>query len=74
MSVRPEYLMNPPIEWIKHYRKKTIIQAIQVREPFDVETLEGTMHGNAGDYLARGAAGEFYPIKKEIFEQTYEAI
>lgn len=56
----------------KTYRKKTTIQAKQMSEPFTVETLEGTMKGQAGDYLAIGVKGEQYPIQKAIFEQTYE--
>jgi len=41
-------------------------------EPFEVETLEGTMRGGKGDYLCEGPAGEQWPIKKDIFEATYE--
>lgn len=38
----------------------------------DVLTLEGTMHGNVGDYLIRGVQGEFYFCKPDIFAATYE--
>ena len=38
-----------------------------------IETLEGTMSVNKGDYIIKGIAGEFYPCKPEIFEQSYEA-
>lgn len=38
-----------------------------------IETLEGTMKANAGDWIIRGVKGEFYPCKPEIFEATYEA-
>jgi hypothetical protein len=55
------------------YRKRpVIVQAIQINVPFTVETLEGTMRGNAGDYLIRGVNGEYYPCKPDIFEKTYE--
>ena len=37
-----------------------------------VPTLEGIMRFNRGDMLITGVAGEIYPCKKEIFEQTYE--
>ena len=39
-----------------------------------IETLEGVMKACEGDYIVRGVAGEFYPVKKEIFERTYEAV
>lgn len=36
-------------------------------------TLEGGMLVSPGDFVIRGVAGEFYPCKPEIFQQTYEA-
>ena len=39
-----------------------------------IETLEGQMRGNVGDWIIRGVAGEFYPCKHYIFEATYEKI
>ena len=39
-----------------------------------IETLEGTMSADAGDFIIRGVQGEFYPCKPEIFEKTYEAV
>lgn len=39
-----------------------------------VKTLEGDMHANVGDYVVRGVRGEFWPVKKDIFEETYEEI
>ncbi|RDW17037.1 hypothetical protein CWR48_15665 [Oceanobacillus arenosus] len=37
-----------------------------------IETLEGTMVGNGGDYIIKGVQGEIYPCKPGIFEKTYE--
>jgi hypothetical protein len=39
-----------------------------------IETLEGTMRGNGGDYIIKGVQGEIYPCKSEIFEATYEKV
>ena len=36
-----------------------------------VHTLEGDMKAHPGDYIVKGVDGEFYPVKKEIFEKTY---
>lgn len=41
---------------------------------FMIRTLEGDMRATYGDYIIRGVAGEFYPCKPDIFEQTYEEI
>ena len=37
-----------------------------------IPTLEGDMFASAGDFIIKGVAGEFYPCKPDIFEQTYE--
>jgi hypothetical protein len=39
-----------------------------------IETLEGDMLANKGDYIIKGVKGEFYPCKPDIFEMTYESI
>jgi len=57
------------------YRKKPIsIKAARIDEPFEVETLEGTMCGNAGDWLICGVMGEYYPCKPDVFALTYEKV
>ena len=40
----------------------------------EIDTLEGTMTAHIGDWIIQGVAGEFYPCKPAIFEQTYEAV
>jgi hypothetical protein len=39
-----------------------------------INTLEGTMLAQQGDYIIKGISGEFYPCKPDIFEQTYEPV
>lgn len=39
-----------------------------------IETLEGTMSANEGDYIIKGISGEFYPCKPDIFHKTYEEV
>lgn len=38
-----------------------------------IDTLEGVMLADFNDWIIRGVLGEFYPIKPEIFEATYES-
>jgi len=55
------------------YRKKpVIIDAVQLTESITIETLEGTMVGNVGDWLITGVNGEKYPCKDDIFQKSYE--
>lgn len=39
-----------------------------------IDTLEGVIYGNPGDFIIRGVQGEFYPCKPDIFDLTYEAV
>lgn len=39
-----------------------------------IDTLEGTMIANTGDYIICGINGEFYPCKPDIFEASYENV
>lgn len=39
----------------------------------EIKTLEGTMRASKGDWVIKGVKGEFYPIKDDIFRETYEA-
>lgn len=40
--------------------------------PILIETLEGEMTAQVGDWIIKGVKGEFYPCKPDIFEATYE--
>lgn len=37
-----------------------------------IQTLEGIMTAQVGDWIIQGVKGELYPCKPDIFEATYE--
>ena len=37
-----------------------------------IETLEGTMRADDGDWIICGVKGEIYPCKPDIFDKTYD--
>ena len=39
-----------------------------------IDTLEGRMRADVGDYIIKGLRGEFYPCKPDVFEKKYELI
>ena len=43
------------------------------RDGLKISTLEGTMKASIGDWIIKGVEGEYYPIKADIFQKTYEA-
>ena len=40
----------------------------------EINTLEGTMRADLGDWIIRGVKGELYPCKPDIFAATYEPV
>nr|WP_274458080.1 hypothetical protein [Fructobacillus sp. CRL 2054] len=56
-------------------RKKPVICEARIAEHTEyIETLEGTMKANIGDYIITGIKGEQWPVKSDIFKRTYEVI
>jgi len=39
-----------------------------------IQTLEGRMTAQSGDWIIRGVKGEIYPCKPDIFAHTYEPV
>lgn len=39
-----------------------------------IHTLEGTMTVNPGDWIVRGTKGEYYPVRGDIFRDTYDVV
>jgi len=57
--------------WWKYKQIPSIILATQLEEPIRIDTLEGTMIGNVGDWLLRDKNGKLRLCKDEVFSQTY---
>jgi hypothetical protein len=45
-----------------------------VERYLNIDTLEGYMKAQDGDWIIKGIKGEFYPCKPDIFEATYEEV
>lgn len=39
-----------------------------------IKTLEGVMLAKTGDYVVKGVRGEFWAVRQDIFEETYEKV
>jgi hypothetical protein len=51
-----------------------VIEAYQTDVEMEIETLEGVMKANKGDWIIKGVKGELYPCKPDVFEMTYEKV
>lgn len=59
------------------FRKKPVVIYAEQHlgpEPLKIDTLEGTMTANPGDWVITGVKGERYPCKPDIFAATYELV
>jgi hypothetical protein len=52
----------------------TVVSQDLLSKTLQIETLEGVMTANVGDYIIKGVKGELYPCKSDIFEMTYELV
>lgn len=43
-----------------------------VKRCVEINTLEGVMVAQVGDWIIRGIKGELYPCKPGVFAETYE--
>lgn len=59
---------------MKFVKKPVVVEAYQTEVELKIETLEGIMTANPGDWIITGVEGEQYPCKPDIFEKTYTLI
>lgn len=55
-------------------KKPVIVDAYRTDIELDIQTLEGVMHAEPGDWIITGVDGEQYPCKPSIFQKTYEIL
>ncbi len=58
----------------KFRKKPVVVTAFCADKIMYIETLEGIMKAEKGDWIVTGVQGEQYPVKPDIFEETYVAI
>jgi hypothetical protein len=61
-----------PQEFVRACRLSPEATEAGVKAIYYIDTLEGRMKLERGDWLIKGVKGEFYPCKPDIFEMTYE--
>lgn len=59
------------VDWVRENQGRASLSHIMGQ--VYIETLEGEMTAEPGDWIIKGVKGEFYPCKPDIFEATYEA-
>lgn len=59
---------------MKFKKRQVVIDAYQTDKELYIDTLEGTMKADPGDWIITGVHGEKYPCKNDIFKETYEPV
>ena len=59
---------HPNPEHLRGARFDPLLQCVWI------QTLEGKMRGDLGDWIIRGVKGELYPCKPDVFALTYEPV
>lgn len=72
LKIGPEDIDSLPL--IKAVKRPIPIRCVQMQEAFEVQTMEGTLQGKAGDWLMVGIEGELYPCDSRVFEKTYKLL
>lgn len=62
----------PEAAWSRYQKRPVIVEAFRHQgEPFVIKTLEGDMTVETGAWVVRGVKGEYYPVRDDIFRETY---
>lgn len=66
--------MSNEVRFEKFRKIPVVIEAYQTDVEMEIETLEGTMKADKGDWIIKGVKGELYPCKPDVFAMTYEKV
>lgn len=70
MQIDGPETIQPIVEWMN-----SATTGWQTEPPtIWIDTLEGRMTAEDGDWIIKGVAGEFYPCKDNIFIRTYQEV
>mgnify|MGYP003655550089 CR=1 FL=1 len=67
-----EFLGGKSTEFIQAEGKNFYIDFSKVEGGLIIRTLEGEHKASIGDYVVKGIKDEFWPVKPDIFELSYE--
>jgi hypothetical protein len=86
MTYRKKPIIIEAIQWTGNPKSTTVDNDLSFVDAYKnrtfklngdkllINTLEGEMTANPGDFIIKWVQGEFYPCKPDIFDQTYEAV
>ena len=75
----PKFRKKPIVIEAEQWFPEKQIEGVVIRSPTCnpfamIQTLEGNLIVNEGDWIITGVNGEKYPCNPEIFDKTYEIL
>ena len=84
MKYRKKPVVVDAIQWTGDnfnevvYNFSGIISGLREDNKLDIQTLEGCMTANIGDYIVKGESSKqgihFWPVKEDYFNEHYEKV
>lgn len=75
VTVEAQHVTVEDLDEVAEWCHGRTLRLITRDEPsIAIDTLEGTMYAQVGDFIIKGVHGEFYPCKPDIFHATYESV
>ena len=80
MKYRKKPVVIEAIQWLGNNFNELVFKfpGIKCAQKQDdsliVESLEGLVCSNIGDYIIKGIEGEFYSCKESVFNKSYEKV
>ena len=62
----------PPPDWLAVRSDVVFTMDVDAAPVMLIETLEGRMRADRGDWIIQGTRGEVYPCKPNVFDDVYE--
>lgn len=69
-----EFLGGSRFDYIQADGENFYIDHSKVEGGLVIKTLEGHCIARIGEYIVKGIKGEYYPVKKDIFEASHEPV
>ncbi len=66
--------IDPDDGWVPIRKRPVEVEARKVAEREEIDTREGTVVAQPGDFVIRGVEDEEYPIDPDILADTYERV
>jgi len=69
-----ENIKEKNVKWLRFVKIPIVVEAYRTNRVLYIQTLEGVMKANVGDWIIKGIANEIYPCKHVVFEKSYQRV